>query len=225
METTACRSTRADDDRGVQPRRARGRGLPRAARRTRPTDQRGRQRNVRAWRRHVRHDDGGGCYRSRDGSAHSSPTSPGSIHSPKTKPISAQALPSLTVVRGAPLPRRRCRGWPKPASGLSGATRQANVQLSRSPHCMRSDSPFPAAEALGRAIAALSRADTLPESGDATTLLEPDHARGHHRPHPSDAADGRQRVAEGARWTASVDSTVGARWADRLSIYDCLLFL
>jgi hypothetical protein len=32
LETTACRSTRADDDRGVQPRRARGRGLPRAAR-------------------------------------------------------------------------------------------------------------------------------------------------------------------------------------------------
>jgi hypothetical protein len=145
-------------------------------------------------------------------------------HDPR-KRVSAQALPSLTVVRGAPLPRRRCRGWPKAASGLSGATRQANVQLSRSPHCMRSDSPFPAAEALGRAIAALSRADTLPESGDATTLLEPDHARGHHRPHPSDAADGRQRVAEGARWTASVDSTVGARWADRLSIYDCLLFL
>jgi len=63
-------------------------------------------------------------------------------HDPR-KRVSAQALPSLTVVRGAPLPRRRCRGWPKPASGLSGATRQANVQLSRPPRCMRSDSLFP----------------------------------------------------------------------------------
>jgi hypothetical protein len=38
--------------------------------------------------------------------------------------------------------------------------------------------PSRATEALGRAIASLSHAETLPEQGDATTLLDPDHAHG-----------------------------------------------
>ena len=38
--------------------------------------------------------------------------------------------------------------------------------------------PSRATEALGRAIAALSHAELLPEPGDATTLLDPDHPRG-----------------------------------------------
>ena len=38
--------------------------------------------------------------------------------------------------------------------------------------------PSRATTALGRAIAALSRAELLPEPGDATTLLDPDDARG-----------------------------------------------
>jgi hypothetical protein len=36
----------------------------------------------------------------------------------------------------------------------------------------------PATEALGRAIAALSQVELLPEPGDATTLLDHDNARG-----------------------------------------------
>ena len=38
--------------------------------------------------------------------------------------------------------------------------------------------PSPATEALGRALAALTRAELLPEPGDAKTLLDPDDAHG-----------------------------------------------
>ncbi len=38
--------------------------------------------------------------------------------------------------------------------------------------------PSWATEALGQAIAALSHTESLPEPGDATTLLDPEHAHG-----------------------------------------------
>jgi hypothetical protein len=43
---------------------------------------------------------------------------------------------------------------------------------------LRSPSTFTATEALGRTIATLSQADSLPEPGDATTLVEPDDTPG-----------------------------------------------